>query len=149
MAYIIILIGVVTVALIFFIVRVNRTTGNKEANDETAAEARTHVPPVTCCGAHEVCEAETLLAMSDKIIYYDDEELDAYRGLGPDDYSDEQIDEFREILLTLQTHEVAGWLRSLNLRKIELPSEIRDEALMIVSDFREERRNATAAPGNN
>ena len=46
------------------------------------------------------------------------------------------------MLLTLQTHEVAGWLRSLALRQVEPPAEVRDEALMVVSEFREERRNA-------
>lgn len=143
MTFIIILIGVVTVAMVVFILKVNKANPTPEA--EPKAEARSHVPPVTCCGAHEVCEAETLLALSDKIIYYDDEELDRFRGTPEDAYADEAIDEFREVLLTLQTHEVAGWLRSLALRKIELPSEIKEEALMIVSEFRDERRNATQA----
>lgn len=143
MTLIIILIAVLTIAMVIFILKVNKA--NPKPESEQPAEARTHVPPVTCCGAHEVCEAETLLALSDKIIYYDDEELDRFRGTAPDAYDDAAIDEFREILLTLQTHEVAGWLRSLTLRKIELPTEIRDEALMIVSDFRDERRAASQA----
>lgn len=140
MTFIIILIGVITIALVVFIVKANKAN---PAPEPEQAEARTHVPPVTCCGAHEVCEAETLLALSDKVIYYDDEELDRFRGTPEDAYSDEAIDEFREVLLTLQTHEVAGWLRSLTLRKIELPTEIKEEALMIVSEFRDERRNAS------
>lgn len=140
MLYILILILVVTAALIVVLVRAGR--GNAADGSSEAAELRTHVPPVTCCGAHEVCEAETLLALSDKVIYYDDEELDRFRGVSPDGYDDEQIDEFREVLLTLQTHEVAGWLRSLSLRKVEPPTEIREEALMIVSEFRDERRNS-------
>lgn len=143
MTLIIILIAVLTIAMVIFILKVNKA--NPKPEPEQQPEARTHVPPVTCCGAHEVCEAETLLALSDKIIYYDDEELDRFRGTAPDAYDDAAIDEFREILLTLQTHEVAGWLRSLTLRKIELPTEIRDEALMIVSDFRDERRAASQA----
>lgn len=146
MNYILIIIGVITVALVVYLVRARKAAAEaeKEAEDSSAADnsGRAHVPPVTCCGAHEVCEAESLLALSDKVIYYDDEELDQYRCTQPDDYTDDQIDEFREILLTLQTHEVAGWLRSLSLRKIEPPSEIRDEALMIVSEFRDERRAA-------
>ncbi len=146
MNYILIIIGVITVALVVYLVRARKAAAEAEKEAEDSSEAdnsgRAHVPPVTCCGAHEVCEAESLLALSDKVIYYDDEELDQYRGTQPDDYTDDQIDEFREILLTLQTHEVAGWLRSLSLRKIEPPSEIRDEALMIVSEFRDERRAA-------
>lgn len=141
MTYILILIGVVTVALIAVLVKVSKANPGAVA-ERDEAEPRSHVPPVACCGAHEVCEAETLLALSDKVIYYDDEELDRFRGVGADGYDDSAIDEFREVLLTLQTHEVAGWLRSLALRKVEPPAEIREEALMIVSDFRDERRNS-------
>ncbi len=148
MNYILIIIGIITIALIAYLVRARRASAEAEKEAQSEAQSaddnsgRAHVPPVTCCGAHEVCEAESLLALSDKVIYYDDEELDQYRGTQPDDYTDSQIDEFREVLLTLQTHEVAGWLRSLSLRKVEPPSEIRDEALMIVSEFRDERRAA-------
>ena len=135
MDYILIIIGLVTVALIVYLVMARKasTAGADEAADGGGEDGRAHVPPVACCGAHEVC---------DKIIYYDDEELDRFRGKGPDDYADAEIDEFREVLLTLQTHEVAGWLRSLALRQVEPPAEVRDEALMVVSEFREERRNA-------
>lgn len=140
MLYILIIILAVTAVLIVVLVRARKADS---ADSPAESEGRqSHVPPVTCCGAHEVCEAETLLALSDKVIYYDDEELDRFRGVGPDDYDDAQIDEFREVLLTLQTHEVAGWLRSLALRKVEPPTEIREEALMVVAEFREERRNA-------
>ncbi len=140
MNIILIIIGIITVGLIIYIARV-RTFEPEEA-DKPAP--RSHVPPVTCCGAHETCEAESLLALSDEIIYYDDEELDRFAGTAPDDYDDDAVDEFRDVLLTLQTHEVAGWLRSLALRKIEPPTEIREEALMIVSEFRDERRNSHA-----
>lgn len=140
MLYILVIILAVTAVLIVLLVRARKTDA---ADSPAQADGRqSHVPPVTCCGAHEVCEAETLLALSDKVIYYDDEELDRFRGVSPDDYDDEQIDEFREVLLTLQTHEVAGWLRSLSLRKVEPPTQIREEALMIVAEFRDERRNA-------
>lgn len=140
MLYILIIILAVTAVLIVVLVRARNA--DSASSPAEPAGRQSHVPPVTCCGAHEVCEAETLLVLSDKVIYYDDEELDRFRGVGPDDYDDAQIDEFREVLLTLQTHEVAGWLRSLALRKVEPPTEIREEALMVVAEFREERRNA-------
>ncbi len=144
MEYALVGVGALTAALIFILSRMRRQ-GDAESQPQEAEggdkeKEASHVPPVTCCGAHEVCEAETLLALSDKVIYYDDEELDRFRGTRPDDYDDDAIDEFREVLLTLQTHEVAGWLRSLNLRHVDPPTEIRDEALMIVSEFRSERR---------
>ena len=52
-----------------------------------------------CCGQHELCERDSLLAaVSRTVEYYDDEELDAYRGTPSDAYSDNAIEEFREIL---------------------------------------------------
>lgn len=90
-----------------------------------------------CCGQHEVCEKESLLAaVSKQIEYYNDEELDRHRGRSSDAYSAEEAEEFREILYTMREEEVAGWVRSLQLRGVELPDEVRDEVLMIVNDRR-------------
>ncbi len=95
---------------------------------------------IECCGEHDVCEAETLLTLTEEIIYYSDEELDTYRGRQEDEYSDSEIEEFRDVLLTLQQHEVSGWLKSLNLRRIEMPFQVKEEALMMVEEFRWARR---------
>ncbi len=103
----------------------------------------TEMPTVTqvdseCCGQHEVCEKESLLAaVSKDVEYYNDEELDRYRGRRPDAFSSDEIEEFREILYTMRSDEVAGWVRSLQLRGVELPEELRDEVLMIVGERRQ------------
>ncbi len=89
-----------------------------------------------CCGAHEVCEADSLLSSSDKAEYYEDEELDAFKTKQANSYSDDEIEQFREILFTLKEREVAGWLKSLQIRGINPPEIIREEALMIVADRR-------------
>ena len=84
-------------------------------------------PPVVtvdseCCGQHQICEKESLLAaVSKQIEYYDDEELDRFKGRPSDGYSEEEIEEFRDILYSMQEVDVAGWSRSLQLRGIELP----------------------------
>jgi hypothetical protein len=91
-----------------------------------------------CCGAHEVCEKDSLLLSNDIIEYFDDEELDELKGISPEKYSDNQIEKLNNVFITLKENEVAAWLKSLQLRCIELPDDIRDQALMIVS----ERRNA-------
>ena len=66
-----------------------------------------------CCGQHEVCEKESLLAaVSKKIEYYDDEELDQYIGTPGDSYTAEQEEEFRDVFYTMQAEDVAGWVRS-------------------------------------
>ena len=99
-------------------------------------------PPVVdvdseCCGQHQICEKESLLAaVSKKIEYYDDEELDRFKGRQANEYSDEEIDEFREIMFTMKEEEVAGWSRSLQLRGIELHDELRVELFLIVRERR-------------
>lgn len=91
-----------------------------------------------CCGQHETCERDSLLAAVSKgIEYYDDEELDRFRGRNSEEYEEEEIEEFRNILYTMQEVEVAGWCRSLQLRGIEFPAELKDELFLIVG----ERRN--------
>ena len=90
-----------------------------------------------CCGQHLVCERETLLQTNAKIEYYDDEELDALADIDPNDYTPEQHDAILHVFNTLLERDVPGWCRSLQLRHIELPLDIREEALLIVR----ERRN--------
>ena len=90
-----------------------------------------------CCGQHEVCEKESLLAaLSKKIEYYDDEELDRFRGRGSDEYTEEEEEEFRDILYTTKEDEVAGWSRSLQLRGIQLPDGLKDELFLIIGERR-------------
>lgn len=94
------------------------------------------VLPSSCCGAHDVCENDSLLSASDVVDYYNDEELDRFKGRNMADYTDDEIDEFRDVLFTLLPHDVAGWLKSIQLRGIQLPSVVRDEALMVVAERR-------------
>ena len=90
-----------------------------------------------CCGQHEVCEKESLLAaLSKEIEYYDDEELDRFRGRKSEEYTQEESDEFRDILYSMRDDEVAGWVRSLQLRAVELPDQVKDEVFLIVGERR-------------
>lgn len=90
-------------------------------------------PPADCCGAHEVCDKDTLIAHTHgEIIYFNDEELDDFKGKLPDQYSRQETEQFREVLTTMHPHEVSDWLRSLMSRGIKLPLEVREEALSIV-----------------
>ena len=78
-----------------------------------------------CCGMHITCEKDSLLAsVSKEIEYYDDEELDRFAGKSPDGYTDDEIEEFRDVLITMKPSDIAGWARSLQLRNIALPAEI-------------------------
>lgn len=133
---ILILIGVVVFGLIagYFY---NRNINRKIAKGELKEAPEVKTVDNECCGQHQICEKESLLAaVSKKIEYYDDEELDRFKGRPSNGYSDEEIEEFRDILYTMQEVDVAGWSRSLQLRGIELPDELKDELFLIVGERR-------------
>lgn len=99
-----------------------------------------------CCGMHVTCEKDSLLPeVSREIEYFDDEELDAFRGREPESYTDEETEQFRDVLLTLLPTDIAPWARSIQLRGISLPMAVREELLMIVA---EERAKKSHADGN-
>ena len=71
------LIALAVIAAIAGIVR-NRKLQKKIDNGELDAMPEVQEVDIECCGQHEVCEKESLLAaVSKKIEYYDDEELDS------------------------------------------------------------------------
>lgn len=90
-----------------------------------------------CCGAHEVCDKDSLLSSDNKIEYFDDEELDELACISPENYTEQQLNQLAEVFYTLKENEVAPWLKSIQKRQIILPVSIREEALLIIS----ERRN--------
>ena len=99
-------------------------------------------PDPSCCGQHLVCERESILKAMDKPVYFDDEELDAYADISADQLSDQAAEAIREVFQSLQEKEVAEWVRSLQMRRIALPDDVREEALLIV---REQRQHAVDA----
>lgn len=113
--------------------RKQQTTGNKQ---QATGDGRQMTDDSGCCGAHLVCERETLLQTNAEIVYYDDEELDSFAGIAPKDYTQAQHDTIAEVFHTLQEKDVPGWCRSLQLRHIELPPDLREEALLIVRERR-------------
>lgn len=90
-----------------------------------------------CCGQHEMCEKDSLLAaVSRKIEYYDDEELDSYIGISSDEYTSEQVNQFLDVFYTMQETDVSGWVRSLQLRGIHLPDAMKDEVFLVIGERR-------------
>ena len=136
-AALIILAAVVIVGVVLRLLHKPDEVGEDTAIEGHLTPADEASGPAECCGMHITCERDSLLsAVSDEIVYYDDEELDAYRGVGASDYTPEAIEEFRDVLLSLLPHDIAGWARSLQLRGIELPAPVRDELLMVVAEAR-------------
>lgn len=91
------------------------------------------LPDEECCGAHEICEVD-LQKLSEEIIYFEDEELDAFSETADDNYTDDAIEQFREVLYTLKKNEINDWLHSLELRKITIPDILKPEVRMLLSD---------------
>lgn len=90
-----------------------------------------------CCGAHVVCERDSLLNTENKIVYFDDEELDVLADILPINFTEDQITKLSDVFYTLNESEISAWLRSLQMRRIQLPLELREEALMIISERRQ------------
>ena len=87
----------------------------------------------TCNGADSRCEQECMMEAATKPIeYYDDEELDRFALRPSDSYTDEEAEEFREVLYTMKPDDVKGWNRSLILRGINVPNQIKDELTLMV-----------------
>ena len=100
-------------------------------------------PQQECCGMHMTCEKDSLLAAASKEIdYYDDEELDTFRGRAADEYTEAETEQFRDILITMLPDDIAGWARSLQLRGITMPEIIKEELLMIVTEERNNRKSS-------
>lgn len=93
--------------------------------------------PDDCCGEHAVCMRDSLLTATSEIVYFDDEELDTLANRSPNDFSEQELAMLENIFYTLREQDVAGWLRSLQLRNIALPDELKDEALLIVAERRQ------------
>lgn len=89
----------------------------------------------TCNGDNQKCEQDCLMeAATKEIEYFDDEELDAYKGRAADSYNDQEVEQFSEILYTMQPEEVPDWNRSLILRGINLPNQLKDEVIAFINE---------------
>lgn len=125
--------------LVLFEIRARKENDNGNDNANANANDNGNVSAKDdsgCCGEHLVCERETLLQTNAEIIYYDDEELDALAGIPYYEYTRAQENMVREVFNTMQEKDVPGWCRSLQLRNIQLPLDVREEALLIVRERR-------------
>ena len=91
----------------------------------------------TCNGEDTRCEQECMMeAATREVEYYDDEELDRFKGRPSDCFTDDEAELFREVLMTMPQSDAKGWNRSLILRGINVPDQIKDELLLMIDgDF--------------
>jgi len=96
-----------------------------------------------CCGAHEVCEKDSLIAaFTEKTEYFDDEDLDKFARRDSAKYTSPEVDEFRDVFYSVLDEEKPRWIRSLQMRDISIPDQLKDEVLMIVNDLRAHKMHA-------
>lgn len=134
-----ILLSLVVVGAILYLLELRsrkRSDAHMVGNDTNEEIAPDNSENIECCGQHLVCEKESLSPFGEDIVYYDDEELDRFAGKSPDEYSPEEVEEIRDVLMTLRSEDLAGWARSITQRGIELPEDVREELLMMVRERR-------------
>ena len=81
-----------------------------------------------CCGKHTNCAK----GYDNSNLYFDDEELDRFKGKKQEEYTDEETEEFRNVLYTMRSDEVDTWVHCLQTRGIEIPQEVKDEILLML-----------------
>lgn len=130
-----VLIGIIVTLFILVIAGTWLSNRFGKKNAESAEEEGPNIA-LDCCGAHEICEFEEMLSNPEEIVYFEDEELDRFQGVSSDDYQDDQIEEFRDVLYTLDSEEIRKWLLSIERRKIQLPSVLKQEAIQLLAEAR-------------
>jgi hypothetical protein len=118
--------------LVAIVVIVSSRLKEKKNTDQKPEETKKVASD--CCGAHEVCDVDELFQNQTKIVYFDDEELDKFTEIKESSFTDDQVEEFRDVLYTLKSSEINAWLSSLEIRKINLPAILKQEARQLISD---------------
>ena len=139
-AIILLTILVVGGALVWLIDRLFYHKDAPENIDETAQNGEDTRQVQGCadesCGLRSICPSEQILAgqCRQEIIYYDDEELDSFKGRDADSYSPEEEEQWRDVLYTLQAADLLGWGQSVKNRGLVMPAAIRDEFLQLAGE---------------
>lgn len=116
--------------VLFYLDRWNKTRGLREEQPEP------EISEGECCGKHAVCEKQKLAeARLRSKQYFDDEELDRFKGRSSDSYDDKEVEEFRYVMYTMQQDEVREWMECLQAREIELPDELKEECYSMMNEI--------------
>ncbi len=125
-----IFIAMVVIGVILYIH--DRLTNKPSENTTQEAEPQQEECSDDCCGTHDVCPSEMMLKhINEPIVYYDDEELDAFKGRGANDYTDDELEQWRDVLYTLRHDELLSWECSIKKRGLQLPSVIKEEFMSL------------------
>ena len=75
---------------------------------------------------------EALCHIAEEPEYFEDEELDIFKGRASSEYTDQEAEEFRYVLYTMRQDEVRAWTRSLAMRGIDIPNQLKDEITLLL-----------------
>ena len=97
----------------------------------------------SCDGNDPKCEQVCMMeAATKEIEYFDDEELDKYSHRDSSAYVENEVEEFREVFYSVMDEEKPRWVRSLQMREIPVPDQLKDEVLMFVNELRSHKMHA-------
>lgn len=121
--------------ILMVICYIDRKTKAAQRGNDTPTENVSHATASgECCGKHAVCEKQKLAeARMRAAQYFDDEELDLFRGRASDSYDDSEIEEFRYVMYTMSQDEVREWMECLQAREVELPDQLKEEAWAMIN----------------
>ncbi len=85
------------------------------------------------CPALELLTAQVSEAGGVAPLYFEDEELDAYRGRSADGYTDDELEQWRDVLYTLRPGDLLPWQHSIESRGIVMPTVIRLELVDLLA----------------
>ncbi len=140
-AIILLTILVVGGAIVWLIDRLFYQHKTPETTDETEDSPTSLGEPVQgcadeACGLRSICPSEQLLAgeCKQETIYYDDEELDAFAGRDQNSYTADEVEQWRDVLYTLQPDDLLGWGQSIKHRGIIMPAAILEEFMHLAAE---------------
>jgi len=125
--------------IICFLIGIGVMVLRKKQEKEQLSPAAPKTEKTDCdhtgCGTTCFCDDEAIQrAASREIVYFEDEELDVFKGRNEDAYDENETEQFSEVLTTLRTDEIADWLHSLQLRGIALPASLKEEVIMLMQE---------------
>ena len=125
----------VVLVLLIILYRLERYNRTRKLSPDQTEQPEPDIPAGECCGKHAVCEKQKLAeARMRSAQYFDDEDLDRFKGRRSDKYTDQEVEEFRYVLYTMQQNEVRDWMECLQAREIEIPDELKEECYSMMNE---------------
>ncbi|MBQ6279345.1 MAG: hypothetical protein IJK68_06455 [Muribaculaceae bacterium] len=126
-----IFIAMVVIGVVLYIHDRMTNKPSKNAAQEPVAQQQEECSD-DCCGTHDVCPSEMMLKhINEPVAYYEDEELDNFKGRDASSYSDDELELWRDVLYTLKHDELLSWERSIKKRGISMPDVIKEELISL------------------